>query len=242
MKINKISESGVNQVLGIVQIVFMILLLAYVYNLNTQLTRINKKLSAISNTGTKTPGTIKINPDSRSPTMGTGTATVTMTIFSDFECSFCKVFATDIFPRLKKQYVDKGLMQVNFRHLPLAIHKNALMAAEASACINEQGKFWDLHDYLFKNQEKLNNNLINNWASDNNIDTAKLAGCIINHTYKTKVDKDIDEANSAGIQGTPAIIINGRMVMGAKPFEYFAEVIDKEIAKTPGRTAAETCN
>jgi protein-disulfide isomerase len=242
LKINKISDSGLSQVLGIVQIAFMILLLGYVYNLNTQLGRINKKLLAISNTGTKAPETIKIKPDSQSPTIGIEAATVTMTIFSDFECSFCKVFATDIFPRLKEKYVDKGLMQVQFRHLPLAIHKNATMAAEASACVNDQGKFWDLHDYLFKNQEKLSNSLINNWASNNNIDTGKLTGCIINHNYKTKVNNDMEEARRVGIQGTPAIIINGRVVMGARSFDYFADVIDEEIAKMPGRTAAETCN
>ncbi|MBB5397347.1 DsbA family protein [Mucilaginibacter sp. AK015] len=231
MKLSKLSETGLSQLIGTIQLVLIIFLIGYVLNLNTQLSRINKKLAGITTAGKKTPDRVVINPDKQSPVLGPDDAAVTMTIFSDFECSFCKVFATEIFPELKSKYVDKGLIKVNFRHLPLAFHKNALMAAEASACANEQGKFWALHDYLFKNQSMLSTPLIDQWASTNKLDTARFKGCIIDHKYTSKIEKDIAEAKLAGLEGTPAIVINGQLTMGARTYEHFADLIEKELSK-----------
>ncbi|MFD0766457.1 DsbA family protein [Mucilaginibacter lutimaris] len=232
MKINKLSDAVLTHLIGAIQLVLIIFLISYVLNLNKRLKTIDKKLAGVDLPVKKTPERVSVKADSLSPAVGSEKATVTMTIFSDFECGFCKVFATTIFPQLKKRYVDKGLVKVNFRHLPLEFHKNALMAAEASACAQEQGQFWDLHDYLFNNQSKLDSSLIFTWASKKRLNLAQFNGCIINHTYKSRVEKDMQEATMAGLKGTPAIIINDNLIMGARSYEHFAEMIEQELSKT----------
>ncbi|WP_448700545.1 DsbA family protein [Mucilaginibacter sp. AW1-3] len=185
---------------------------------------------------------VKLNIDSRSPSMGTNKARVVMTIFSDFECTFCKTFARDVFPRLKEKYVDKGLLKVYFRFLPLDVHQHAFAAAEAAAYANEQGMFWQMHDFLFDNQQTLNVGLFSGWLAGKHLDTVKFKTHLHNHTYKSKIEGDIFEAHRVGISVTPAIVINGKITLGSRSFDHFSKLIDEELANIPAEVVAETCN
>lgn len=87
------------------------------------------------------------------PILGDQNAKITIVEFSDFQCPFCESFFTSTFPELKKNYIDTGKVKLAFRHYPLtSIHPNAETAHNAAECANEQGKFWEYHDLLFKNQ------------------------------------------------------------------------------------------
>lgn len=117
-----------------------------------------------------------------------------------------------------------------YREYPLTNHQNARGASEAGQCANEQGKFWPYHDRLFANQQRLSVNDLKQHAKALGLDTAKFNACVDSHKYKAVVDADINEGNEAGVDGTPAIFINGRMISGAQPFGAFQKVIDEELA------------
>lgn len=86
------------------------------------------------------------------PTLGNDKAKVTMVEFSDLQCPFCRQFFTTAYPQIKKDYIDTGKIQFAYRHLPLTSHPLARPFANASECANEQGKFWEMHDLIFKKQ------------------------------------------------------------------------------------------
>jgi protein-disulfide isomerase len=117
-----------------------------------------------------------------------------------------------------------------YREYPLPNHQNARPAAEAGQCANEQGKFWPYHDRLFANQQRLSVNDLKQHAKDLGLDTVKFNACVDSRKYKDAVEKDIAEGNEAGVDGTPAIFINGRLVSGAQPFDVFKKIIDEELS------------
>jgi protein-disulfide isomerase len=222
------------------QAAVMIVLFIYTYSLHKRINKLNKKVADLSAAAPATPP-VKLTFNKTLPAMGADNAKVVMTIFSDFECEFCKVFATQVLPKLKTNYVDKGLLKVYFRFLPLDIHKNAFMAAEAAAYVNEQGKFWDMHDFLFDNQHKLGNTMLFNWAVNKQLDSTKLKTYLQNHTYKKQVEDDIAEAHRVGISATPAIVVNGNVTLGAQSVTYFSDMIDKQLSAQAAKSSG-ACN
>ncbi len=109
------------------------------------------------------------------------------------------------------------------------MHKNAKSAAAATEAAFQQGKFWEMHDLIFENQRQLSTDKYNEWAGTLGLDVAKFKKDFASAEIKKKVDTDSKEANSLGVTGTPAFFINGRFLSGAKPFEAFKAVIDKEL-------------
>ena len=118
-----------------------------------------------------------------------------------------------------------------YREYPLPNHQYARMAAEAGQCANEQGKFWPYHDRLFANQQHLTVPELKEHAAALGLDTARFNACVDAHKYASVIDKDIAIGNDAGVTGTPAFYINGRMISGAQPFEAFKKIIDEELAR-----------
>ena len=118
-----------------------------------------------------------------------------------------------------------------YREYPLPNHQNARPAAEAGMCANEQGKFWPYHDRLFANQQRLTVPDLKEHAAALGLDTAKFNACVDSHKYAAAVEADIRMGNNAGVNGTPAFFINGRMISGAQPFDVFKKIIDEELAR-----------
>ena len=116
-----------------------------------------------------------------------------------------------------------------YRHYPLANHPRARPAAEAAQCAHEQGKFWEYHDRLFGNQAALGDADLKQHAASLGLDVAQFNACYDSQKYKADVDTDIRAGDEAGVSGTPAFYINGRMLSGAQPFEVFKRVIDEEL-------------
>ncbi len=159
------------------------------------------------------------------PTKGPATAPITIVEFSDYQCPFCKR-AEPTVSQVMDAYKDK--VRLVFRNYPLPFHDRARPAAEAAACANAQGKFWEYHDKLFKS-DALTDDALKKMAADTGLDAAKFDDCLKKSEFKAAVDKDIDEGGSVDVNGTPAFFINGRMISGAQPFEKFKEVIDDEL-------------
>src|SRR5258708_5824866 len=118
-----------------------------------------------------------------------------------------------------------------YREYPLPNHQNAKGAAEAGQCANEQGKFWQYHDRLFANQQSLTVPDLKQHAVAVGLDAPRFDACLDSHKYAQVVEKDIAMGNDAGVNGTPAFFINGRMISGAQPFDVFKLIIDDELAR-----------
>ncbi len=162
------------------------------------------------------------------PSQGPANAPIELIEFSDFECPFC-LRAFPVVKQVMATYGDK--IRLVYRHYPLPIHPRARPAAEAAACAADQGKFWEYHDRLFQNQDKLSDDDLKAHAAALGLDTAKFNACFSATAHKADVDADIEAGNEAGVSGTPAFFVNGRLLSGAQPFESFKRVIDEELAR-----------
>ncbi|HMB79781.1 MAG TPA: thioredoxin domain-containing protein [Vicinamibacterales bacterium] len=163
-----------------------------------------------------------------SPSKGSATAPIEMIEFSDFQCPFC-LRADPTVQQVLSTYGDR--IRFVYRHYPLPNHPFARPAAEAAACANEQGKFWPFHDRLFASPSKLSDADFKQYATDLGLNTAQFNSCVDTHKLKAQVDKDVKDGEEAGVNGTPAFFINGRMISGAQPFEVFKKLIDDELAR-----------
>lgn len=159
---------------------------------------------------------------------GDDDAPVTLIEFSDFECPFCGRINPTV-AQVMETYGDK--VRVAFRHFPLAMHPNAPKAAEASLCANDQDRFWEMHDKLFDHQKALSVDALKGYATELGLDGGKFAECLDSSRYAEQVQKDMADGQAAGVTGTPAVFVNGRMLSGAQPFEEFAKIIDDELQR-----------
>lgn len=170
--------------------------------------------------------------------IGKEKAPVTIIEFSDFECPFCRRFWKETLPEIKQSYIDTGKARFVYRDFPLPFHPGAMPAAEGAKCAREQGKFWEMHDAIFGEQEKQGSGTIQftaddvkQWAGKIGLNTAKFNQCLDSGKYKQEVEKDIADGSSSGVNGTPATFINGRLISGAQPFAAFKSIIDEELNK-----------
>jgi protein-disulfide isomerase len=164
--------------------------------------------------------------EAKGPARGPNNAPVTVVEFSDFQCPFCSR-AHDTVEQVMQNYAGK--VRLVFRHFPLEFHKNAAKAAEAAMCANEQGKFWEYHDLLFKNQSTLEVPQLKDHAKEVGLESGTFSACLDSGKYKKDVDEDMAAGQKVGVSGTPAFFINGVMLSGAQPFDEFKKVIDQEL-------------
>ncbi len=172
------------------------------------------------------------------PALGSKNAKVVLVDFSDFECPFCKKYFDETFEQLKKDYVDTGKVIYYYRHFPLDFHSAAKPAAIASECANEQGKFWEYHDLIFKEQDKIAQKTpdeikqaLKGFAVSLGLNTSNFNNCLDLEKYKANVEKDQKEGQTAGVNGTPTFFVNGLSVVGAQPYSVFKTIIDQELTK-----------
>ena len=104
-------------------------------------------------------------------------------------------------------------------------------AALAARAAHEQGKFWEYHDKVFKNQQKLTHDDLVSYARELGLDVGRFEKAITQGNAKPLIDADAAEAKALGATGTPAFFVNGRFLSGAKPFNEFAEVINAELTR-----------
>jgi predicted DsbA family dithiol-disulfide isomerase len=162
------------------------------------------------------------------PLRGDAGAPVTIVEFSDFQCPFC-VRARPTVNRVREVYGDQ--VRFAFRHFPLAFHDQAQKAGEAAACAGDQDKFWEMHDLLWKSQGQLQPSVLKENAAALGLDANLFGQCLDSGRHASVVADDAAAGSQLGVTGTPAFFINGRPLVGAQPFEAFAEIIDDELAR-----------
>jgi protein-disulfide isomerase len=153
---------------------------------------------------------------------------VTIVEFSDFQCPFCSK-VTPTLTQIKENHGKE--VRVIFRQLPLPFHKEAKIAAKAALAAHRQGKFWEMHDKLFADQQSLSEAAYEKHAKDLGLDVERFKKDYASAEVKARVDADMREANQLGVNGTPGFFVNGRFLSGAQPFEAFKALIDQELAQ-----------
>jgi protein-disulfide isomerase len=172
------------------------------------------------------PKRVAVN-SSGHPALGGKDAPVTIVEFTDFQCPFCKASEATL-KQLREKYGDKiRLVHMDF---PLPFHSHALDAAKAARCANEQGKFWQFHDALFANQNKLAPTDLKATAKTLGMNTTQFDACFDKAKYEAQIKADQAAGQKVGVDGTPAFFIDGRPLTGAQPVPKFEEIIDDELA------------
>jgi protein-disulfide isomerase len=165
------------------------------------------------------------------PSIGPDDAPVTIVEFSDYQCPYCQAWYQQTFDQLLANYPSQ--IRFVYRDLPVPGHPESLPAAEAANCAGGQGAYWKFHDALFSGQYALGRAAYERYAADLGLDTAAFTACLDDHRYQAEVKADAVDATRLGLTGTPSFVINGRILIGALPFEDFKAIIDEELAGKP---------
>jgi protein-disulfide isomerase/plastocyanin len=153
-------------------------------------------------------------------------APITIIEFSEYQCPYCAMYVEETYPLILENYVETGMVKYVFRNVPLDFHPNAQKAAEAAECAGVQGKFWEMHDLLFANQDNLAIENLKGYAQELGLNMDQFNICLDNNEMEEKVLNDIKDAQAYGVSGTPTFFINGEMLEGAQPYEAFETVIN----------------
>jgi protein-disulfide isomerase len=167
--------------------------------------------------------------DASDPALGSSSAAVTLVEFSDFQCPFCQRVAPTL-KRVVDTYGDR--VRVVWKDFPLTqIHPQAFMAAEAAHCAGDGGRYWEYHDLLFANQQALQPDDLRRYARELGLDVAAFDACLSSSRHTERVRNGIAQGTRLGVNSTPTVYVNGRLLSGAQPYEIFAAVIDEELSR-----------
>ncbi len=161
-----------------------------------------------------------------SPFLGPENAPVTIALFTDFECPYCRKLEPLITEVHKR---NPETVKIVFKNMPLQFHKFADPAARAALAAGEQGKFWAFHDELFAGAQ-LNLQVINEIAAKLGLDIEKWKKDMVSQEIHQRIYTDIQDAQQAGVTGTPTVFINGRLLKD-RNLQGFQNLIDKELKK-----------
>lgn len=170
-------------------------------------------------------------PGAAAPSLGPATAKVTLHVFSDFQCPFC-ARAEATLQELRKTYGDK--LRVVARDLPLAMHPDAQLAAEAAReAFAQKGNagYWKMRDRLFAHQKELSRQQLEEHAAAVGLNLVKFREALDKRSHKAVVEADAAAAEAAKISGTPAFLANEYFVSGAQPLRKFERVVDRALAE-----------
>lgn len=173
---------------------------------------------------TQDPNTLVDVVTKDDPSLGSADAKLTIVEFADFGCPYSRR-ASSAIRSLALTYGDR--IRFVYRDFPIAeLHPDAVLAAEAGECADEQGKFWAYHDILFQNQNDLSRAALRQYADAVGLDRAKFDRCLGSGTQRNEVSEDIQAGIDAGVVGTPTFFFNGRMVAGAIPLETLQLIVE----------------
>jgi protein-disulfide isomerase len=166
---------------------------------------------------------------STDPVRGNAGATVTIIEFSDYQCPFC-ARVTPTLAKIREDYA--GRVKFIWKDFPLTqIHPQAFKAAEAAHCAGDQDKYWEFHDRLFANQQALQLDALKKHAAELGLNAASFGSCLDSGKYSARIRAGLEQGERLGVNSTPSLFINGRLVSGAVPYESFAAIIDEELQR-----------
>lgn len=178
------------------------------------------------------------------PVLGNPDAELTIVEFSDYQCPFCARFHIQTFPLIIENYIKTGKVNFVYRDFPIiSIHPNALPAALASECADDQGKFWQFNDLLFTNQEVWKNLdeqsvalRFQEYAQLLELDVSEFESCLTDTIHLQEINKDLQDGRNYKITGTPGFFVGNEKIGyvkidGAKPYADFVQIINLQLTK-----------
>jgi len=178
------------------------------------------------------------------PMKGNPDASITIVEFSDFQCPFCAKFHENTLPQLDQNYISTGKVNFVYRDFPIqSIHPNAIPAALASECADDQGKFWEMHDVIFENQRvwqdlqiPQSTDMFREYATEIGLNTDDFDSCMNSGKYIEEIGNDLEDGRLYGVTGTPGFFVGNEKIgftklIGAQPFSSFQRVIDEQLSK-----------
>jgi protein-disulfide isomerase len=222
--------------IGLTQIVLLIILVFQINGLSGNLAGVNAPAKAPTQPAAAAQPNAPAQPSAPvdmkalikdEPTKGDAKAPVTIIEWSDFECPFCERFFSQTYGQLNDQYIKTGKAKLVFRNFPLSFHPMAQKAAEAAECAFDQGKFWEMHDWIYTGSNVQSGVAgLKAQAATLGLDTTKFNSCLDSGEKAAETQSDLAAGTAAGIRGTPGFLINGQLISGAQPFSVFSQAID----------------
>lgn len=157
---------------------------------------------------------------------GPADAPITVVEYTDYECPFCRR-AQETLDQLMERY--KGKLRVVHRDYPLDNHPRARAAAVAVYCAGEQGRFWEYRRHVLVEPGDLGDEDLRRRASGLKLDPGAFGSCLASGRHDAVIQRGLQEGQGLGVDSTPTFFVNGRMVSGAQPLEYFVKLIDEEL-------------
>jgi len=172
------------------------------------------------------------------PTIGAENPLVTMIEFSDFRCPYCRRYVQETFPLLLANYGDR--VSFVFRDLPI-LGTASQIAAIAGYCADEQGKFWEFHDWAYNHQQEFSQEAFEAWATEEGLNAANFTACLEAQAAGPEFVADYEAvANLTTRLGTPMFFVNGEFISGAQPYNVFADAIERALARVQEAPPAES--
>jgi protein-disulfide isomerase len=173
---------------------------------------------------------------------GQDSAPVKLVEISDYQCPFCKRFVDLTEPQVEREYIQKGLVHLEFHNFAITAgnappdENEATLAAEAAECANDQGHFWEYHYKLYAEQAGENRGAflpdrLKQFASDLGLDREQFDACLDSHQHIDLIVEERQQAADAGANATPSFLINGELVVGYMTFDEFSQYIEEALAK-----------
>jgi len=174
------------------------------------------------------------------PTQGRTDVPVTLVMYTDYECPFCRRFETQTLPEIRKQFIVPGKLKLVIMDAPLDIHPNARKAAESTRCAADQNLFWEFRDKLSLRNESLDITRLKSYANEVGLDSARFDECMTGGKYAKTIADAVVEAGRQGVGGTPSFIVGienngiveGVRIMGAQPYAVFEQKLNEFLKKS----------
>ena len=213
---------------GIIAAIVLIGALSLVYTLNKKAAP-----AAVQTIAAPPPGGAK----AEGYVLGNPASPVHILEFADFECPSCARFSILTEADVRKRIVDTGLASFTFYDYPLPQHKNSLAAHNAAACAGEQGKFWEMHDRIFNEQDRWNTeatdnpgDLMRDYAQALGLSMSQWEQCFSSRKYQYKIDANQAEGTRRNVNSTPTFIIGDKLFAGSLSYDEFKKYVDEAVA------------
>ncbi len=162
---------------------------------------------------------------SRGQFLGSEDAPVRIVNFSTHYCPFCHEIENNVFPTLKEEYIDTGKVVYYYR----GIGNPDDLSFQAPYCASDKGLFWEYNGELYSQMIEPDLDSLTEVAVSLGLNEGNFVNCLQNQTYRDMVLMNSDEADRVGMIGTPHILIENTAVSGARPYQYYKQIIDQKL-------------
>ena len=168
---------------------------------------------------------------------GDSSAKLWLIMVSDFQCPYCRQWHDEVFATVIRDYVATGKVRIAYLNYPLSGHQNAMPAAQAAMCASVQGKFWEMHDAIFRTQDQWAGlpdakAMFDSLARSVGVAAAPYRSCVESSATRPMILADLQRASTAGVKATPTFFIGNDQIEGAVPLPEFRAALDKALAGT----------